>query len=319
MSVFWRSVGFLFRRLRPGVRTKIAHGLLNYYRAPDAPQLSSIRYVTPAVPRSSSIRLSSGRELHFDASKGAKRFTQLEGDLTYLMHCEDNDGQPPLAATKEPETVRWINSFPEGIVFWDIGANCGSYSLYAALEKNCRVLAFEPAFSNYDALNTNIQLNSADDRVSAYCLAFHDKKSITGLQMQRTKAGGSGSSFESPVDHKGELFAPCFIQGALGISIDAFIEEYRADIPNAMKIDVDGNEDRILEGAVGTLKNSELRWLSVELNDARTDYVRMVTALLNASGFSLVNKTIASKKRTNDVGWDSSPDRTCNYHFEKRK
>ena len=34
--------------------------------------------------------------------------------------------------TKEPETLNWIDSFSgDKIVFWDIGANIGLYSIYA--------------------------------------------------------------------------------------------------------------------------------------------------------------------------------------------
>ena len=37
--------------------------------------------------------------------------------------------------SKEPETIDWINSFKENKIFWDIGANIGLYSCYAALKK----------------------------------------------------------------------------------------------------------------------------------------------------------------------------------------
>ena len=76
---------------------------------------------------------------------------------------------------------------------------------------------FEPSFSNYDALNENILLNAIDDHVRAFCLAFHNKKSIEGLKMKNTKVGGSGSSFEAPIDHKGETFEPLIVQGEIDI------------------------------------------------------------------------------------------------------
>src|ERR1700740_295171 len=34
---------------------------------------------------------------------------------------------------KEVDTIQWIDSFENGTVFWDIGANVGVYSLYAAI------------------------------------------------------------------------------------------------------------------------------------------------------------------------------------------
>jgi len=35
-------------------------------------------------------------------------------------------------AVKEPETLEWIDRIPRGSVLWDIGANVGLYSCYAA-------------------------------------------------------------------------------------------------------------------------------------------------------------------------------------------
>ena len=37
--------------------------------------------------------------------------------------------------TKEPDTLNWIDNFKEDEIFWDIGANIGLYSLYAAKKK----------------------------------------------------------------------------------------------------------------------------------------------------------------------------------------
>ena len=69
-------------------------------------------------------------------------------------------------SSKEPETLAWIDSFHEDSVFWDIGANIGLYSLYAARHKNCRVIAFEPSFFNLEILVRNINLNNLSPLIS---------------------------------------------------------------------------------------------------------------------------------------------------------
>jgi hypothetical protein len=36
-------------------------------------------------------------------------------------------------ASKEPETLNWIDQFKDESIFWDVGANIGLYSIYSAL------------------------------------------------------------------------------------------------------------------------------------------------------------------------------------------
>ena len=42
-------------------------------------------------------------------------------------------------SSKEPETLEWINAMPSESVLWDIGANVGLYSVYAAKKRNCKI------------------------------------------------------------------------------------------------------------------------------------------------------------------------------------
>ena len=46
-------------------------------------------------------------------------------------------------STKEPETLEWMDGFQKDKVFWDIGANIGLYSIYAALKHpNIEIVSF---------------------------------------------------------------------------------------------------------------------------------------------------------------------------------
>ena len=55
-------------------------------------------------------------------------------------------------SSKEPETLEWIESFNKKSIFWDIGANIGLYSIYAAKYNNVQVYAFEPSVFNLEFL-----------------------------------------------------------------------------------------------------------------------------------------------------------------------
>ena len=63
--------------------------------------------------------------------------------------------------SKEPETLEWINSFQkkENLIFWDIGANVGLYSIYNSIvNKNSITISFEPSSSNLRVLSKISQL-----------------------------------------------------------------------------------------------------------------------------------------------------------------
>ena len=64
-------------------------------------------------------------------------------------------------SSKEPETLDWIDSMETNSVIWDIGANIGLYSCYAAKKIfNSKVFAFEPSVFNLEILARNIHLNN---------------------------------------------------------------------------------------------------------------------------------------------------------------
>src|SRR5262245_9977901 len=96
---------------------------------------------------------------------------------------------------KEPDTIRWIDSLPKDAVLWDIGANIGVFSLYAAARSQCSVLAFEPAAANFHVLARNIELNGLADRIRAYCVALCGKTELGVLNLASNALGSALSQF----------------------------------------------------------------------------------------------------------------------------
>ena len=199
--------------------------------------------------------------------------------------------------TKEPETIEWIDSFENNTVFWDIGANIGIYSLYAALNKTIQVFAFEPASINYNILNENIRNNLFDNQIHALNIAFSDQQGINHLYMSDSKAGSAHHSFGEARDELGQSFREIFSQAVIGFKIDNFIMESGIDFPNYLKIDVDGIEHLILTGAEKTLKDDRVKSILVELDASRKDLYTNTVDFIKSCGFRLDKRVLYSMSR----------------------
>jgi FkbM family methyltransferase len=181
------------------------------------------------------------------------------------------------AQTKEPDTNRWIDGFEAGSVLWDIGANVGVFSLYAAL-KGHRVVAFEPVVENYAVLSHNITLNRLDERIVAYCLALGDADDLGTIFVDYNRPG-STSQFGN------RLNASQIARGAVCRRLDSLYLEGRLAKPTHIKIDVDGNEESILKGARRVLDDPHLKSVLVEVNGDAAEEARVVETL-RLAGFA---------------------------------
>lgn len=201
---------------------------------------------------------------------------------------------------KEPETLRWIDEFEQTDVFWDIGANIGTYSLYAAKRK-VKTFSFEPAFSNFHLLNYNIELNGLNEDMVAFCCGL-DREDYVGRLLMSTTGPGNALSL-SCTEGVGALkirsvdFSVSFSQGLGTYAIDSLVRSPDIDFPNHIKIDVDGIEMRIIEGARETLQDDRLRSVLVELDSRDAEQIARVTELFKAAGMRLEKKNQSEMAR----------------------
>lgn len=184
------------------------------------------------------------------------------------------------ATEKEKATILWIDTFENNSIFWDIGANIGVFSLYAGGTKKISVLGFEPSASNFAVFVKNIELNALDDVITPLQLALSSQTKIDYLHMQTNAPGNTGAQFGEEAEKN------VFKQGVLGFSIDEFIEQFGVEIPNYIKIDVDGLEKEILVGAEDLLKRNELKSIAVELTVGSSEQIE-ADVILKFNGFIL--------------------------------
>ena len=191
-------------------------------------------------------------------------------------------------STKEPETLDWIDSFRENCTFWDIGANIGLYSCYAAKNLNCNVYAFEPSVFNLELLAKNIFINSLNEKITIVPLPLAENLMTKQFNMSEPDWGSAKSTFGENYGHDGSILDTKFKFKTVGISIDQNLSFLKLNQPNYIKMDVDGIEHLILKGAETCLKNVES--LLIEVDEKYADQVKNVETCLVKAGFKLYEK-----------------------------
>lgn len=188
---------------------------------------------------------------------------------------------------KEPETLEWIESIPEGATLWDVGANVGLYSVYAARRK-CRVWAFEPSIFNLELLARNIVINELTEKVCIVPLALSNKLGASQMRMTTTEWGGALSTFGQEFGWDGKAMQQVFEYQTIGLSMDEASEKLAIPLPNHIKMDVDGIEHLILHGGPKVL--SHVSSILLEVNDDFAEQAQQCQSLLSAAGMVLKEK-----------------------------
>ena len=190
--------------------------------------------------------------------------------------------------TKEPETIDWIENFSKDKIFWDIGANIGLYSCFAAKESNSKVYAFEPSMFNLELLSKNIYHNDISDKITIVPISLTDKIKVSNFNMSNTEAGGSMSTFSKKYSDDGKFFHPVFNYKTLGATGNIMVNIFNLEKPHYIKIDVDGIEDLILNGCSEILGN--VKSIMIEINENFAEKEKNVENFLKSRNFFLMKK-----------------------------
>jgi FkbM family methyltransferase len=143
-------------------------------------------------------------------------------------------------------------------LFVDIGANIGSYTVLAGGHVGATVVSIEPVPQTFEHLKRNIAINHIGDHVLVYNFALGNEKghiSFTSTldTMNHVATGTEINTIEVPVD-----------------TLDSVLEKEKE--PVLLKIDVEGFETNVLNGANATLDKKELKAIIIELNGSGTKY-----------------------------------------------
>ena len=191
-------------------------------------------------------------------------------------------------SSKEPETLKWIENFEENGVLWDIGANIGLYTCYAAKLKNTSVYAFEPSVFNIELLTKNVFINKLSKKVTIVPLPLVDKIKESEFNLTSKDIGGSNSTFSKDYTYDGSKLKKEFHYKMLGINMNDCVNVLKIKQPDYIKIDVDGIEHLILECGNQVLRQTKS--VLVEVDEKFALQTEKTNKYLTESGLKLTEK-----------------------------
>jgi FkbM family methyltransferase len=169
-----------------------------------------------------------------------------------------------------PEMLTWLQVLRPGDLFIDVGANIGSYTIWAG-ELGAEVIALEPADDTFALLVENVDLNGYP---------------VTAVQAAAGATCGT-ARFTRGQDSVNRLDAKGSVETTM-VTIDSIIE---ARTVAGLKVDVEGFEIDVLRGCQQALSEHRIKLIQLEWNSTSQAAVgtdrRPVARLLAEHGYSL--------------------------------
>lgn len=235
------------------------------------------------------------------------KFVQVSHDEVRLKFVTPNtlcEWRAKTFSSKEPETLEWIDSFEENSVLWDIGANVGLYSIYAAKKRNCLVWSYEPSVFNLELLSRNIFINGLYRQICILPFALSEHMGPNSMKMTTTEWGGALSTFGQNLGWDGKEVQEVFEFKTLGLTMDDAKVLLKIPQPDYIKMDVDGLEHFILKGGREVL--GLVKGVLIEVNDDFYEQAEQCHQLLTQAGLVLIEKRQSDYIASNTEGFQHS-------------
>jgi len=144
-------------------------------------------------------------------------------------------------------------------LFIDVGANIGSYTILACAVRGARGVCFEPVPSTYLRLLDNIRLNKLENRVNALNMGVSDKEDELVFTV--------GENCTNHVLAEGE-----YAEQTTSVKVVPLNNVLANLCPSLLKVDVEGFETQVINGADKVLECESLNSVIMELNGSGKRY-----------------------------------------------
>jgi FkbM family methyltransferase len=149
----------------------------------------------------------------------------------------------------------------EGDIVFDIGANIGVFSLYAANKKASQVFSFEPDDKNYSYLSQNVSKNSLENIVKPFNFGLANSSGKRYLQIAEIPGGHQMLRDDENFSQKDKIIVTK--------TFSDFIEENKITRINFVKMDCEGAEGEILD-SLNKMHFETIDKFAIEFHDNRS-------------------------------------------------
>lgn len=152
------------------------------------------------------------------------------------------------------------------LIIFDVGANVGEYTklLIDCFGNTAMIYSFEPSKKTFAKLENNIKIR---ENIKLFNMGFGDKKEQAELFMDGDESG-LASIYQRRLDHfniKMNKKETVLIE-----TLDNFCQDNNIDHIDFLKLDVEGHEVKVLEGAKKMLDNS-IKYIQFEFGGCNID------------------------------------------------
>lgn len=189
-------------------------------------------------------------------------------------------------------------SIRPGDIIFDVGANVGIFSIYAAA-LGANVYSFEPNPEIFELLQRNIRANGFQDRIQAFNMALSSENGMADLFVANTAniyAEGSASITRSYVADLGKKVGPDFITYRVTCSkLEDMMERLNLPQIDFMKLDCEGAEYEIIQSTPAN-PFGKIRRISMEIHGACYSQ-RDFCGILSDKGYT-INRMVKATEPT---------------------
>ena len=233
----------------------------------------------------------------------AVRPQKLYGGACVELELSDHtQAQTYLIRRYEPGVVALLARVVrrDGVIF-DVGANIGLITFSVGVRRpDLTIVAFEPDPANARRWRRNREMNPWV-RATLEEMAVGAEEDEVGL----VRGGEAGWSFISSPGQPGDV-------KVLSVTLDAYASSHGITRIDALKVDVEGYEPKVLEGASVLLKERAINFIVCELDESllnrNQSSRRAVVALLAEHGYEPRSIPGVGVQRLRTRSWEASRD-----------